>query len=247
MRLQKWLAGQGLGSRRQMESWIAAGRVAVDGRVAKLGDTVAGNERVTVDGRPVRAPRQAARPKVLMYHKPVGEVCTRRDPEGRPTIFDALPRLSQGRWIGVGRLDLHTSGLLLATNHGELANALMHPSSELTREYSARVFGDVTKDELRRLRAGIELDDGPARFAEVEFAGGEGRNRWYRVVVTQGRNRLVRRIWEAIGHRVSRLIRTRYGPVRLPRDLQPGRHRYLDRAELEALYDAAGLEFPASV
>ncbi len=123
----------------------------------------------------------------------------------------------------------------------------MHPSSELTREYSARVFGDVTKDELRRLRAGIELDDGPARFAEVEFAGGEGRNRWYRVVVTQGRNRLVRRIWEAIGHRVSRLIRTRYGPVRLPRDLQPGRHRYLDRAELEALYDAAGLELPASV
>jgi len=244
-RLQKWLAGQGFGSRRQMETWIAAGRITIDGEVATLGAKVGGHEKIVVDGRLVRLPRKATSPKALVYHKPQGEICTRSDPQGRPTVFDQLPRLASGRWIGVGRLDFQTSGILLLTNDGELANALMHPSAELQREYAVRVLGEVSEEKLRRLRRGVELDDGNAKFDTVEFAGGEGSNRWYRVVVAEGRNRLVRRLWEAVGHRVSRLIRTRYGPARLPRDLPAGRYRFLPRKELDALYDAVGLESPA--
>lgn len=246
MRLQKWLAGQGYGSRRQMETWIAAGRVTVDGETASLGATVTGRERIAVDGRPVRQSRQTQRPKVLLYHKPPGEICTRSDPQGRPTVFDKLPRLASGRWIGVGRLDLQTSGLLMLTNDGELANALMHPSTELQRQYAVRVLGDVSAKVLQRLRRGIELEDGMAKFDEVEFTGGEGSNRWYRIVVTEGRNRLVRRLWEAAGFRVSRLIRTGFGPISLPRKLAVGKHRYLDTGEVESLYAAAGLDVPAS-
>ncbi|MFW2403758.1 MAG: pseudouridine synthase [Gammaproteobacteria bacterium] len=243
-RLQKWLAGQGLGSRRQMERWIAEGRITIDGEVATLGTKVSGQERITVDGRPLRSPRKPSRPKVLLYHKPAGEICTRADPEGRPTVFEQLPRLANGRWIGVGRLDFHTSGLLLLTTDGQLANALMHPSAELQRHYSVRVLGEVSPQQLTKLRQGVRLDDGDAKFDEVEYTGGEGSNRWYRVVVSEGRNRVVRRLWEAVGHRVSRLIRTRFGPVRLPRSLSTGKFRYATPAEFEALYEAARLELP---
>lgn len=244
-RLQKWLAGQGFGSRRQMETWISAGRITVDGDVAELGTKVTGNEKIAVDGRVVRVARKAARPKALIYNKPQGEICTRSDPQRRPTVFDRLPRLASGRWIGVGRLDFQTSGLLLLTSDGGLANALMHPSAELVREYSVRVLGEVSQEQLKRLRRGVELEDGMAKFDQLEFTGGEGSNRWYRVTVAEGRNRLVRRLWEAIGHRVSRLIRTRFGPVALPRDLPVGRHRFLNRPQLDSLYAAVGLEPPA--
>jgi len=245
-RLQKWLAGQGFGSRRGMEVWIADGRVTVDGETATLGLKVTGREQIKVDGRPVRVSRKPTHQKTLMYHKPPGEICTRSDPEGRPTVFDQLPHLSQGRWIGIGRLDFTTSGLLLLTTDGNLANVLMHPSSEVHREYSVRVLGDVTDKALQKLRSGIELEDGTARFDELQFSGGEGSNRWYRVVVSEGRNRIVRRLWEALGYRVSRLIRTRYGPIKLPRSLSAGKTRFLKVGELEALYAAGRLELPAA-
>lgn len=244
-RLQKWLAGQGLGSRRQMEAVIAEGRVTVNGETAALGCKVSGKEAIVVDGKPVRVPRNAEfRPKVLVYHKPPGEICSRSDPQGRATIFDHLPHLSQGRWISVGRLDFQTAGLLLLTNDGELANRLMHPSAGLLREYSVRVLGEVTENKLNLLRRGIELEDGKARFDQLEFAGGEGSNRWYKVIVSEGRNRLVRRLWEAVDCRVSRLMRVRYGPVRLQRSLRAGKTRYLNSSELETLYGSVDLELP---
>ena len=229
-----------------MEAWIAAGRITVDGEVATLGAKVTGDEKIIVDGRLVRVSRKTARPKVLLYHKSQGEICTRSDPQGRPTVFDQLPRLASGRWIGVGRLDYQTSGLLLLTTDGQLANALMHPSAELKRQYSVRVLGEVTQEKLQQLRQGIELDDGMAKFDELEFSGGEGSNRWYRVVVMEGRNRLVRRLWETAGYRISRLIRTRYGPISLPRELSAGKYRFLHSAELESVYGAVGLEMPTN-
>ena len=238
-RLQKWLAGQGLGSRRQMESWIVDGRITVDGQPAVLGQKVSGRERIKVDGRLLRvSPNRAPRPKTILYHKPAGEICTRSDPQGRPTVFDHLPHLSRGRWIGVGRLDYQTSGLLLFTTDGELANRLMHPSSELIREYSVRVLGEIGPAAAKKLRRGIELEEGPARFETLEFVGGEGQNRWYRVSVTEGRNRIVRRLIEAVGCRVSRLIRIRFGPISLPRPLPAGKSRPLSPEELSALYAA---------
>ncbi len=238
-RLQKWLAGQGLGSRRQMESWIVDGRITVDGQPAVLGQKVSGRERIKVDGRLLRvSTNRAPRPKTILYHKPAGEICTRSDPQGRPTVFDHLPHLSRGRWIGVGRLDYQTSGLLLFTTDGELANRLMHPSSELIREYSVRVLGEIGPAAAKKLRRGIELEEGPARFETLEFVGGEGQNRWYRVSVTEGRNRIVRRLIEAVGCRVSRLIRIRFGPISLPRPLPAGKSRPLSPEELSALYAA---------
>ena len=238
-RLQKWLAGQGLGSRRQMEAWITDGRITVDGKPAILGQKVSGRERIKVDGRLLRgSPERTPRPKTVMYHKPAGLICTRADPQGRPTVFDQLPHLSRGRWISVGRLDFQTSGLLLFTTDGELAHRLMHPSTGLIREYSVRVLGEVGPASLKKLRRGIDLEDGRARFETLEFAGGEGQNRWYKVSVTGGRNRVVRRLFEAVGHRVSRLIRTRFGPICLPRPLPAGKSRALSPGELSALLNA---------
>ncbi len=241
-RLQKVLAGAGIGSRREVEQWIKAGRITINGNVATLGQKVSGREKILVDGRPVPALRKTRpSPRVLVYHKPSGEVCTRSDPEGRPTVFDRLPPIQGSRWINVGRLDLATSGLLLLTTDGSLANALMHPSREIEREYAVRVQGTVSDATLERIRAGISLDDGVARFDRVERTGGDASNQWFSVVVSEGRNRLVRRVWEAVDCRVSRLIRVRYGPVGLSRSLRPGHHRLLKDKELEALYAAAGL------
>lgn len=218
-RLQKLLAAAGLGSRRQIEGWIEAGRVTVNGAVAKLGARASTADRVAVDGKAVQFAATAV-PRVLVYHKPVGELVTRSDPEGRPTVFARLP---PGRWVAVGRLDLNTSGLLLLTDSGELANRLMHPRYEIEREYRARVQG---LRNHRQLVEGVQLDDGPAAFDSIEPEGeAQGTNRWYRVSLKEGRNREVRRIFEAVGARVSRLVRVRYGPVELPADLLPGKWR----------------------
>lgn len=242
-RLQKWLAGQGLGSRRQMETWIANGRVTVNGEPAVLGQKVTGRERIKIDGRLLRvASGRAPRSKILMYHKPAGEICTRADPQGRPTVFARLPYLSRGRWISVGRLDFNTSGLLLFTSDGDLANRLMRPASGLIREYAVRVQGEAGPEMREKLRHGIDLEDGPASVKTIESAGGAGQNRWYRVTVAEGRNRLVRRLFEAVGLRVSRLIRTRFGPISLPRNLPAGTTRALRPDELAALYAAVNLD-----
>jgi 23S rRNA pseudouridine2605 synthase len=243
-RLQKWLANAGLGSRREVERWTAAGRITIDGRTARLGDKVTGDERILLDGRPVPKARHASRPEVLLYHKPTGEICSRSDPQGRPTVFAGLPRLKTGRWISVGRLDVATSGLLIFTTDGHLADRLMRPSSGLEREYAVRVAGDVAAEAVASLRRGVQLEDGVAHFERIEFAGGEGTNRWYRVVVSEGRNRLVRRLWEAAGLTVSRLIRIRFGAVRLPRDLRRGQTRPLRGRDVALLYRAVGLTPP---
>ncbi|MGI9309721.1 MAG: 23S rRNA pseudouridine(2605) synthase RluB [Gammaproteobacteria bacterium] len=239
-RLQKWLANAGLGSRRQMEVWITDGRITVDGETAHLGQKVEGTEAIEVDGRLVRVPDAASvKVRSIAYHKPVGEICTRSDPEGRPTIFEALPKLRGARWISVGRLDVQTAGLLLLTTDGELANALMHPSHQLEREYAVRVLGDLSDQNMRQLRKGITLEDGPARFNSVRRGGGEGANHWFHIVVSEGRNRLIRRAFAEMGLTVSRLIRVRYGAVRLHRELRPGKYRYLEQAETDALLKAA--------
>jgi 23S rRNA pseudouridine2605 synthase len=222
--LQKVLAAAGLGSRREIEGWIAAGRVTLNGRVAKLGERADATDSIQVDGKPVSRPADA-RPRVLLYHKPVGELVTRKDPEGRATVFSRLP---PGRWVAVGRLDLNSSGLLVFTDSGELANRLMHPRYGLEREYSARIRGALSPAEESRLLQGIPLDGQPARFESIRSErGGEGTNRWYRVVLKEGRNREVRRLFEALGHPVSRLVRVRYGPLDLPLDLAPGRWQEL--------------------
>lgn len=243
-RVQKVLADLGLGSRREIEGWIVAGRVRVNGQPALLGVRVGPTDSVTVDGRAVtrRRFREAPAARVLAYHKPEGEVATRRDPEGRPTVFEHLPR---GRWIAVGRLDVNTTGLLLFTNDGALAAALMHPRSAVEREYAVRVFGEVPEGTLERLREGVELDDGPAHFDQVVDAGGEGRNHWFRAVLREGRQREVRRLWESQGVRVSRLIRVRYGPFALPRMLRPGRWQELGPSAIDGLRAAAGLPVAA--
>ena len=233
-RLQKLLAAAGLGSRRQLEEWIRAGRVGLNGRVAQLGERATPADAITLDGRPVPLAGAATR-QVLLYHKPAGEVTTRHDPQGRPTVFDALPPPAEGRWIVVGRLDFNTTGLLLFTNDGALAHRLMHPSSELEREYLVRVQGQPDAAVIRRLLAGIALEDGPARFDHIEAGGTSGSHAWYRVVLHEGRNREVRRLWTAVGFEVSRLSRIRYGPLRLPDDLRPGQSRLLSAADWAAL------------
>ncbi len=239
-RLQKFLARAGLGSRRQIEDWVRQGRISVNGSPARLGLQVGEADRIQIDGKPVSARSERPARRVLAYYKPVGEMTTRRDPEGRPTVFERLPWLRDGRWIAVGRLDLNTQGLLLLTNDGELANRLMHPSSQVEREYAVRVLGGVALETLKRLQQGVSLDDGLARFDEIREAGGEGANRWYHVILREGRNREVRRLWESQGVTVSRLIRVRYGPIVLRRGLHPGRWDELDDAQLRALLAAVG-------
>ena len=236
-RLQKILAQAGVGSRREMEEWIAAGKITVNGEVAKIGQSVVPTDKVKIGGRliNIRFTGNARPPRVLMYHKPEGEIVSRDDPDGRPSVFAALPRIRGGRWITVGRLDFNTSGLLLFTTSGELANKLMHPSSELVREYAVRVLGELTPEAQKQLLEGVELEDGKASFASLEDAGGEGANRWVRVTLFEGRNREVRRMFEAVGCTVSRLIRVRYGPFVLPPQLKRGRCRELSEAEVKEL------------
>jgi len=229
------LARAGLGSRRTMETLIEQGRVEVNGVAAGLGLRVSAQDRITVDKRPVRLMDTAAGPRVLLYHKPQGEIVTAHDPEGRPTVFERLPRLDAGKWIAVGRLDFNTSGLLLLTDSGELANRLMHPRAGVEREYAVRVQGQLTKEQERQLKQGVTLEDGPAHFDSIHFKGGEGTNRWYEVSLREGRNREVRRMFEALGLAVSRLIRIRFGPVKLPPRLPVGRWQELDAAAVREL------------
>lgn len=222
-RLHKILAQSGVGSRRDMEEWIAAGRVTVNGNPAEIGQLVGPADKVKVSGRLVHLRFGSLRlPRVVLYHKPEGQIVSRDDPEGRDSVFDFLPRMRGSRWVAVGRLDYNTSGLLVFTTSGELANRLMHPSSEIEREYAVRVLGELSPEQLGVLRRGVVLDDGPAKFESIEPRGGRGANRWYQVVIKEGRNREVRRMFEALGLGVSRLIRTRYGPFSLPPTLHRG-------------------------
>lgn len=247
-RLQKVLAAAGLGSRREIETWISEGRITINGRTAKLGDRIRGVDRISVDGRPVKALARGAetRHRVILYHKPEGELTTRKDPEGRPTVFEALPPLRGSRWVSVGRLDTNTSGLLIFTNDGALANKLMHPSSQIEREYAVRVLGKVTDEQLTMLKKGVRLEDGMGKFDDISEAGGEGANHWYHVILREGRNREVRRLWEAVGLTVSRLIRVRFGSLALPRNLPRGAWRDATEEEISGLAAAAGIAPSAS-
>lgn len=252
-RIQKALAQAGVASRRAIEELIRAGRITVNGEPASLGQKVAPGDRVLVDGKGIALPRGDDATRVLAYKKRTGEIVTRDDPEGRRTVFRKLPKLEGGRWIAIGRLDINTSGLLLFTNSGELARRLMHPSFEIEREYAVRVLGEVDDAVLERLTRGVKLDDGPGRFEKVWRSDGPGHddedgaasgpaNRWFQVVVKQGRNRLVRRMWEAQRCQVSRLIRVRYGPVELGRGIRSAGWRELEPQEVHALERAVGLE-----
>ena len=225
-----------------MENWIEAGRISIDGKVASLGDRVKPDQLLRVDGKLLDSNRPQ-RSRVIMYHKPEGEICSRNDPEGRPSVFDHLPRVRNGRWINIGRLDFNTSGLLLFSNDGELVNALTHPSRGIEREYAVRVKGVASGETLKKLQQEIMLDDGPAHFTDIVDGGGEGENHWYYVVIMEGRYREVRRMWEAVGHPVTRLIRTRYGPIILPRKLHKSKRQELEPDDIKLLYDAAGLVY----
>ncbi|SDJ58371.1 23S rRNA pseudouridine(2605) synthase RluB [Microbulbifer yueqingensis] len=239
-KLQKVLARAGLGSRREMERAIEAGRVTVNGTVAKLGERVTEDDLIELDGKRLQMPEEE-RCRVILYNKPVGEICSRHDPEGRPTVYDRLPRLRTGRWISVGRLDFNTSGLLLFTNSGELAHRLMHPSSVIDREYLVRIQGQVDDEMKQRLLTGVLLDDGVARFTDIVESGGEGNNRWFYCVVMEGRNREVRRLWESQGVRVSRLKRVRYGNVFIPSQVRVGQWIEMEPADIDDLCETAGL------
>jgi 23S rRNA pseudouridine2605 synthase len=218
-----------------MEAAIVSGRLAINGRRATLGQRVGPADRVTLDGRTVSLRFDERAPRVLIYHKPAGELVSARDPSGRPTVFDNLPRMRGGHWIAVGRLDFNTGGLLLFTDSGDLANRLMHPSNEIEREYAVRVRGELSREQLRKLSDGVDLSDGRARFDSIASGGGRGSNRWYQVVLREGRNREVRRMFEALGVTVSRLMRVRFGPFRLPAYLRRGQWRELDPRDAASL------------
>ena len=242
-KLQKVLARVGLGSRRYMEEVIAAGRVSVNGQVAQVGERIEPTDELRIDGRKVQFQiEDEIRRRVIIYYKPEGEICSRNDPESRPTVFEQLPAIPGDRWVMVGRLDINSTGLLMFTNDGELANRLMHPSNEIEREYAVRVMGEVTPKIRQNMMTGVILDDGPAKFESFSEIGGEGINRWYQVVVKEGRNREVRRIFESQGLKVSRLLRTRYGTVILPRELRTGRWIELDKNDIDNLTKAVELK-----
>ena len=233
--MQKALADAGLASRREIEEWITAGRVQVNGETAHLGQRVVAADKVKVGGRLVNLHFAGRIPRVLLYHKPEGEIVSRDDPQGRPSVFNALPRMRGGRWIAIGRLDFNSCGLLLFTSDGELANRLMHPRYGIDREYAVRILGELDEASLKRLTDGIELEDGMARFIRLQPAGGEGANHWYHVTLEEGRNREVRRMFEAVGVTVSRLMRVRYGPIVLPGNLKRGQCRELEATEVQSL------------
>jgi len=236
------LARAGIGSRREIERWIEEGKLTVNNNRVQPGYQLKPGDYLQINGRVVKWEKYADQPtRVLVYNKPVGELVTRRDPEGRPVIFTQLPRLQVGRWIAVGRLDINTSGLLMVTNNGELANRLMHPSREVEREYAVRILGEVDDAMLERLRHDVQLEDGPAHFDTVRFYTGEGANKWFYVTVKQGRNRLVRRLWESEGVKVSRLMRVRYGDVVLPERVRAHSYVELEGKDLQALLESVGL------
>jgi len=238
-KLHKVLAQAGMGSRLEMEQLIMEGRISVNNEPAHIGQRIQFGDHIKVNGKPVRFRIEPPAARVIAYHKPVGEVVTHDDPQNRPTVFRKLPKLGQGKWQSVGRLDLNTEGLLLFTNSGELANKLMHPRFGLEREYAVRVLGALSKEEKQRLLEGVQLDDGEAQFGSIEEGGGEGSNCWYRVTISEGRNREVRRMLEAVGHAVSRLIRIRYGAMMLPRGLKRGAWMELDETDIKALMRVA--------
>ncbi len=243
-KLQKVLARAGYGSRREMEDWIAAGRIRINGKPAKLGDRVSNDDQISVDGKKLAANTAQSVPQtVLVYNKPIGEICTLRDPEGRPSVFDKLPRIQHARWVAVGRLDINTSGLLLFTTDGELANKLMHPSMQIEREYAVRVMGEVSQEMVENMHRGVLLEDGMASFSDIQFFAGEGINQWYHVVILEGRNREVRRLWESQGVKVSRLKRVRYGNIFMPSTVKVGQFRELLAKEVKELYTLAGLKY----
>jgi 23S rRNA pseudouridine2605 synthase len=247
-RLQKVLAQAGIGSRREMEEWIGAGRVTVNGTVAALGMRVSEGDKVLVDGRHVRLKLQAepSMPRILLYHKQEGEIVSRDDPKERANVFDALPKLRGQKWIAIGRLDFNTSGLLIFTTSGELANRLMHPRFEVEREYAVRVQGAMTQEQMHlMIKDGIELEDGPVRFEKLSDEGGEGYNHWYRLVLKEGRNRVVRRTFEALELPVSRLMRVRFGIINLPPRLKRGMMAELGDGEVREVLEWVGL--PAGV
>ncbi len=240
-KLQKVLATHGLGSRRVMEPWISAGRIRVNGQVATLGDRVSEHDRIQVDGRSLS--KKVQKHRHLLYNKPVGEICSRDDPEKRPSVFSRLPKLKNQRWISVGRLDFNTSGLLLFTTDGDLANKLMHPSAGIDREYAVRIFGEVRDADLQTLRDGILLEDGMAKFTDIRKGRDEeGFNQWYYCVIMEGRNREVRRLWESLGYTVSRLKRVRYGSFFIPSAIKAGRYTDIKGKDMRELYRMAGME-----
>jgi 23S rRNA pseudouridine2605 synthase len=236
IKLHKALADAGCGARREIEEWIAAGRVIVNGDPAHVGQRITAADKVRLNGRLINLKLGSERvPRVLLYHKPEGEIVSRDDPQGRPTVFEKLPRINGGRWIAIGRLDINSCGLLLFTSGGELANRLMHPSHAIEREYAVRVLGPLSDEALQRLREGVMLEDGLAHFERIAAAGGEGANHWYNVTLLEGRNREVRRMFETVGVTVSRLMRVRYGPLQLPPGLKRGQTRELEPTEVAAL------------
>lgn len=242
-KLQKIMAGAGVASRRESEKWIQAGRVSVNGKIAEIGDRATIKDIIRVDGKPLRVTKpEDFQRKMIAYHKPEGEISSKKDPEGRPTIFDTLPKVRNSRWLSVGHLDFNTSGLIFFTNDGNLANKLMHPAQEIVRKYAVRVRGQVSDDILRQLQQGVTLEDGKAHFETIEEAGGERSNHWYHVTLKEGRNREVRRLWEAFDIQVSRLHRIQYGPFELPRALKRGRWRELTPQELAEFENIAGLK-----
>lgn len=243
-RLHKLMALAGLGSRRDMEEMIASGRVTINGETAKVGAGVTQYDVVRVDSRPLKLNFEPELPQVLIYHKPEGEIVSQDDPEGRASVFDKLPRIKQGKWIAIGRLDINTSGLLIFTNSGELANRFMHPRYEVEREYAVRIFGELTEGQMLTLTQGIELEDGPASFDSISPQGGEGANHWYQVIIREGRNREVRRLFEAFQLPVSRLMRVRFGPVNLPPRVKRGTMLKLEQKQVVDLLEWAGLEVP---